>query len=150
MGLFGFLFGDDYGNRARRDQYRLNTVGKNLISPINSYGTCFGCEGSGRKTLDCKICNGTGTYSGACKRCAGAGTLSLAAKPCFGCQGTGRIQNHKCNRCKGTGQHKPAIIVTCNKCSGKGRISGTCHKCSGRGQFTVTCRKCGGSGWHRF
>lgn len=54
MGLFKFLFGQDHRSRAQRDQYRPSVMWKNLISPINDYGTCFGYEGTGHRTLDCR------------------------------------------------------------------------------------------------
>jgi DnaJ-class molecular chaperone len=68
MGLIKFLFGQDNTSKAQRDQYRPSTVGKNLISPINDFGTCFRCEGTGSRTLDCRVCDGTGTYTGEYRR----------------------------------------------------------------------------------
>jgi DnaJ-class molecular chaperone len=150
MSLFGLLFGTSYSNRARRDQYRPSTSIKNFISPINSYGTCFSCDGSGKKTFECKPCDGTGEFSGDCRLCDGTGTYDLPAKPCFTCQSTGLVRGSKCFRCGGTGQHKPALSLPCRKCCGTGSFTSTCNRCSGSGDFCVTCKKCGGSGWHRF
>ena len=176
MSVLGFFFGDSHHHRAQRDQWRPGTAGKNLISPINTYGTCFSCGGDGKRTLDCRCCDGAGSKtldcsccqsSGSvtldCRPCSGSGKVTLPAQPCFTCQGTGRRAHGKCPRCRGTGCHKPERTVTCGRCGGKGSFSGSCRKCdgkgsfsvscrkcSGQGRFTVTCSKCGGSGWHRF
>lgn len=150
MSLFGFLFGNSYSNRARRDQHCFGTSLKNLVSPVNSYGSCFGCEGSGTKTFDCKPCDGTGVFTGTCRTCNGAGTKTIPAKPCFACHGSRLFKGSKCIRCGGTGEYKPATTVPCRKCSGTGTFTATCSRCEGSGDFQVTCRKCGGSGWHRF
>ena len=48
MGLIETLFGQNNRARARRDQYRPSTFVKNAISPINTYGTCFSCDGTGK------------------------------------------------------------------------------------------------------
>jgi DnaJ-class molecular chaperone len=109
-------------------------------------GKCFKCDGTGSKTLDCKICCGSGTHSGSCQSCVGRGIIHLDARPCFTCQGTGIVRNAKCRRCNGSGQHKPATDVGCKRCNGIGKYSVSCKKCSGRGNFTVTCNKCRGSG----
>jgi len=63
VSLLGFFFGDSYRDRAQRDQWRPSTIGKNLISPINDYGHCFPCEGTGSRTLECKVCDGTGNHT---------------------------------------------------------------------------------------
>ncbi|MGO9200723.1 MAG: hypothetical protein ACLQM8_09305 [Limisphaerales bacterium] len=175
MSVLGFFFGDSYHHRAQRDQWRPSTAAKNVISPINSYGTCFSCDGAGTRTLDCRCCDGsgsktldcrcggTGSVTLDCRLCSGSGKLTLPARPCFTCQGSGRYAHGKCRRCRGTGCHKPectvacrrcggkgSFSVSCRKCDGRGSFSVTCRKCSGQGTFTVACRKCGGSGWHQF
>ena len=176
MGVFGFFFGNDNSNRARRDQWRPSVVGKNVISPINDYGTCFSCEGSGHKTLVCKPCDGSGKrtltckpcvgsgkFTGTCRACSGRGTIEHQAHQCFVCHGAGKVGNNPCRRCKGLGHVKPAVTEQCRACSGSGHFTAgckkcggsgsftlTCNKCSGIGSFTVTCRKCEGSGWHKF
>lgn len=150
MSLLGRLFGTSYRNRAWRDQHTLGTGLKNLISPVNHYGTCFGCNGSGRRTFDCGGCGGTGVHTGTCNKCHGSGTYTHLAKPCFRCEGTGHFRGHLCRNCAGTGIHKPAVTVPCRGCHGSGTYSATCRRCDGTGDFDVTCKKCGGSGWHRF
>lgn len=150
MGLIKFLFSNDYKHRSQRDQYKPHVMAKNIISPINDYGTCFSCNGTGSKTLTCRSCNGTGSHTGTCNKCHGSGRIHLKAKPCFNCDGIGYKHGRVCKRCGGSGEFKPATTVVCNKCSGTGRFYSSCRKCSGLGSFTVTCRKCGGSGWHRF
>lgn len=150
MGFFGFLFGTDSRNRARRDQYRSGTIIKNAISPINDYGTCFGCEGSGKKTLECRPCHGTGQHEGTCNGCEGSGRFERPAKPCFTCNSSGMVWGTSCRKCSGTGNFKPAISQPCRRCSGSGKFRATCRKCSGSGKFTVQCRRCGGSGYHCF
>jgi DnaJ-class molecular chaperone len=90
MGLFKFLFGQDTRSRAQRDQYRPSVIGKNLISPINDYGTCLSCEGSGSRTLDCRACSGSGTHTGQCRGCQGSGRFERPAQKCFTCDGTGK------------------------------------------------------------
>lgn len=150
MGIIKRLFGSSYGDRAWRDQHKLSTIGKNIISPINDYGTCFSCGGSGSKTLTCKPCSGSGKHTFSCRGCNGSGLKHFEPKICLGCQGTGRHNNKECNRCGGSGYYKPAVTVSCNRCEGTGRITQTCNKCSGSGSFNVTCLKCSGSGWHKF
>lgn len=83
--ILDFLF----GNRAKRDQYRPSTVAKNMISPINSYGHCFSCEGTGSKELTCRACHGTGTFNlrgrhVTCRRCDGHGTFKVTCRKCGG------------------------------------------------------------------
>ena len=150
MGFFDALFGGGYSRRARRDQHSFGTSLKNMVSPINTYGTCFSCDGSGTRTFDCGGCDGTGTYNGTCRACDGTGTHSYPAKPCFTCNGTGYVAGNACRRCAGSGEHRPAIVAECRKCSGTGKFSAVCSRCSGTGDIDVTCRKCGGSGWYRF
>jgi DnaJ-class molecular chaperone len=150
LGLLKFLFGQDNRSKAQRDQWRPSVVGKNLISPINSYGTCFGCQGTGRRTLDCRACSSTGWHSGSCRACDGSGRHERPAKECFGCDGSGSKRGKPCHRCNGSGVFQAAVSETCRKCNGSGRYQMTCRKCSGAGRFTVRCKKCGGSGWHKF
>lgn len=150
MGLLRILFGTSTKARAVRDQYRPRVVGKNLISPINRYGTCFACSGSGTFSGDCRACSGSGSHGGTCRGCQGSGLKEFQAKPCFACQSQGRVFGKVCQRCHGSGEFKPAAVVVCRKCSGSGRYSSTCRKCNGSGHFSATCKKCGGSGFHQF
>lgn len=150
VGLFQFFFGQTTSDRARRDQYRPGTIGKNLISPINDYGTCFSCDGRGTRTLKCRPCSVRGEWTGVCRCCYGSGRLDRPEQKCFGCDGTGVFRDRACRCCGGTGVFKPAQSRTCPKCDGTGTYRRTCPKCNGSGDFTVTCRKCGGSGWYRF
>lgn len=150
MGIFQFFFGGGHRPKTQRDQWRPSVFGKNLISPVNQYGTCFSCGGSGSRTLQCGACNGTGTHTGECRGCHGSGRFELPAKPCFTCEGTGQKFGKPCRRCDGSGNFKPAISKLCTRCNGTGRFSDSCKKCDCRGSFTVTCKKCGGSGWHKF
>lgn len=150
LGMFKFIFGQDTKSRAQRDQYRPTTVGKNMISPINDYGTCFSCEGTGTKTLECRACNATGTHRGQCRKCKGTGHFELPAKPCYTCNGSGKVHGNECRRCNGTGNFKAAVSQLCRKCEGSGDFTATCRKCDGVGTFKVTCKKCEGSGWFKF
>lgn len=149
MGLWNIVFGNDHSARAERDQYRPSVIGKNLISPINSYGTCFGCEGAGTRTLTCNGCGGSGSRSVECRGCAGSGRFERPAKPCFRCNGTGSHQEKPCPKCNGSGVFQAAINAPCNRCSGTGQLTSSCRRCSGAGTFTVTCKRCEGSGWHK-
>lgn len=108
-------------------------------------GTCYGCDGTGRKTLECRNCDGTGTYNGQCRLCAGSGQYQPLPKPCRACNGTGKHGTASCRRCSGTGQWV-GQAGSCKKCSGHGKFSAPCRKCSGAGSFTVTCKRCSGSG----
>lgn len=149
MGLFGFIFGNSNKDKSSRDRYRPSVILKNAISPLNTYGTCFACDGSGAKVLDCRACDGTGTHAGQCRSCRGSGRFERPAQQCFGCNGSGAQRGHACARCKGSGVFKPAISEPCRKCNGTGRFQETCRKCEGRGHSTVPCSKCDGSGWHK-
>lgn len=148
--MFDFLFGNNHRARAQRDQWRPTVIGKNLISPINDYGTCFSCQGGGSRSLNCNACSNSGTHSRQCPRCCGAGEIKFDAKPCFACSGSGQKWGNSCRRCEGSGTFKPAALVPCKKCCGAGQLSDQCRRCSGLGCITVSCRKCGGSGWHKF
>lgn len=150
MGVLGFFFGDDQQSRAERDQWRPSTIAKNLISPVNSYGTCFSCEGAGTRTLSCGACDGSGSHTFDCPKCASRGQVTLAVQECFACHGTGVIRGSSCWKCGGSGIFKPARTVLCSRCNGAAKFVSECRKCSGRGTFSVRCRKCDGSGWHRF
>lgn len=149
VGIIQFLFGRSNSDRARRDQYRPSTIGKNLVSPINDYGTCFGCDGSGQRTLACRVCDGTGQYRGQCRSCSASGVRERPAKTCFGCQGTGANSGRTCHRCGGSGIFKESEFSSCHRCAGTGIFESECRRCSGAGEFSVECRKCGGSGWVR-
>jgi DnaJ-class molecular chaperone len=149
MGLFGFFFGESNRDKKARDSWLPTVIAKNLISPINEYGTCFGCGGAGKRTLACRSCGGLGVHTGVCRACRGSGRFERPAQPCFGCEGTGQKIGSECRRCNGSGNFKPAISEACRKCNGTGSYSATCHKCNGAREFIVTCRKCGGSGWHK-
>lgn len=136
--------------RVERDQDKFWTRAKNKVSPINSYGTCFKCEGSGSITLDCKICKGSGTFKGACKKCSGSGEFTIPARTCLTCDGSGDFHGRVCRKCNGSGVFRAERTVTCNQCDGRGSFSSECNKCGGAGTFRVSCKKCGGSGWYRF
>ena len=137
MGIIKFLFGDDYRSKAQRDQWKPSVIGKNLISPINGYGTCFKCGGTGNITLECRACSGSGQHRKTCFCCRGSGRIERDAKPCFACEGTGVKKGQTCKKCNGTGEFKPAISQVCKKCGGYGTFTETCHKCNGTGSFTV-------------
>lgn len=149
MGLFKFLFGQDLHSRAQRDQYRPSVIAKNAISPLNSYGTCLKCEGTGQRTLNCGACKGLGRHVGNCRNCQGTGQYLLAAKSCHGCAGTGQKYGSPCQSCAGTGVFKPELRLPCRRCSGSGNYSSECRKCKGRAKFTVSCHRCNGSGWYK-
>lgn len=150
MGLLGFFFGKDHHSRAQRDQWRPSVVGKNLLSPVHDCGTCFACEGAGKRTLTCRACQGTGQYVGDCRHCRGTGACQRPAQICFTCSGQKTVRGQPCRRCRGTGEFRPATSVVCARCQGTGRFQAACRQCSGKGIFTVTCRKCAATGWHRF
>jgi DnaJ-class molecular chaperone len=136
--------------RSRDDQDKFFTRTKNKFSPLNTYGTCFKCEGSGKVTLTCKICSGSGTFSGSCRKCEGSGTFTIPERSCLSCQGHGLVHGRTCLKCAGSGVFLPARDVQCEKCDGRGNFFSSCKKCDAAGTFTVTCKKCDGSGWHNF
>ena len=82
MGVFKFLFGQDNRSRAQRDQFSPSVIGKNLISPINDYGSCFGCEGTGIRTPECGACSGSGSHTGQCNGCQGSGRFERPVQIC--------------------------------------------------------------------
>ena len=94
MGLFRFFFGNSNKDRKDRDSWRPSVIAKNAISPINKYGTCFGCQGTGR--------------------------FERPALPCFSCEGTGQKFGQQCRRCNGSGNFKSAVSDACRKCDGSG------------------------------
>jgi len=91
-------------------------------------GICFSCDGSGNKNLRCK-------------RCGGSGQFSLKERTCFSCNGTGLYRSSKCKKCKGSGVFKPAVIVPCNRCDGKGTFEVSCNRCGGTGKYKNTRRR---------
>jgi DnaJ-class molecular chaperone len=149
MGLFRFLFGRDTRSRARRDAWRPAVVGKNLVSPVNTYGTCFGCDGTGWRNVACRTCDGSGEYRGECRACRGTGRFERPARPCLACRGADSGPGPPCRQCSGTGQHRPAVSEACRRCAGAGRFVASCQKCCGTGRLIVACRRCGGSGWFK-
>jgi hypothetical protein len=76
MGIFNTLFGDGYSDRARRDQWKPRVIGKNCISPVNSYGTCFTCKGTGSKPFPVAVVAGGGGWIGNVAPVAVAGIRS--------------------------------------------------------------------------
>ena len=68
--LLQFTFGTSYKNRARRDSYKPGTIFKNAISPKNTYGECFSCNGTGHKTIYRKYGDG---FTVTCRKCNGSG-----------------------------------------------------------------------------
>ena len=160
LGLFlvGSAISKSAKNRARRkfharverDQSKISTGFKNFISPVNNYGTCFKCEGSGSITLTCKVCSGSGTYTGNCGKCEGTGAFNLPERRCSTCEGTGKYRGRPCLECNETGIFRSASVVPCRGCDGTGDYSSSCKKSGGSGNFKASCAKCGGSGWHKF
>ena len=66
-----------------------------------------------------------------CEACGGTGSRSKKNGKCEACNGKGQVQ--RVER-RGGGQY--ISIVTCPKCSGRGRaISDPCHKCDGAGMI---------------
>lgn len=108
-------------------------------------GTCFGCDGTGLKSLECHKCDNSGVYKGECRGCEGTGTYQPAAKNCWSCDGSGKTNHSVCGKCGGTGLWTPRPH-TCRKCSGTGLFSAKCRKCDGMGRFTVKCKRCDGTG----
>jgi hypothetical protein len=88
-------------------------------------GPCFKCNGTGSKVLNCKICNGSGT-------------VRLDARLCFKCNGAGKFGERDCRQCGGSGEHKPALDVSCSKCGGGGNFTVTCNRCNGSGLYRKT------------
>ena len=150
MNFFKFFFGSSTSARAARDQWTPNTVCKNLISPINDYGTCFPCEGTGIREHGCRTCEGSGQLTGECRCCSGTGRFLRAAQPCFACQGGGKSRSQPCTRCGGSGLFHPAVDEACRACSGAGNWTSACKRCEGVGALRRTCHRCEGSGWFRF
>ncbi|GAA3623023.1 hypothetical protein [Flavivirga jejuensis] len=66
------------------------------------YSTCYGCNGSGKKT--CYSCGGTTSVT--CRNCSGT-----QQRRCYSCGGSGRVN---CSGCRGSGYKK------CYSCNGKG------------------------------
>jgi DnaJ-class molecular chaperone len=150
MGLLEFIFGDGYRERAQRNQWSPSVIGKNLISPVNSYGTCFSCEGSGSRRLTCGPCQGIGTHSAQCRQCRGSGLFERRAQPCFRCSGTGSSWDKPREKCEGSGHFKPPLSQPFRICNATGSICHPCRRCESRGDFVDTCKRCDGSGWFKF
>lgn len=142
------LFDQDRTGRVRRDQRLLGTNLKNSLSPINKYGTCFACNGTGEVTAACRTCAGTGTYRGACRVCQGSGVYRGEQRVCRACSSTGWIGDAPCRICDGTGQYQPPE-APCRKCGGSGAFTAPCRRCIGAGSIVSTCAKCEGSGWYK-
>lgn len=108
------------GTRVER-RYRSGLFGDGVSTTTN--GDCYGCSGTGQKTLGCPSC-------------AGLGQVDLPAKPCFRCEGSGKVGSSTCRRCNGSGIFQPARTVTCRRCEGAGEITVPCRRCAGTGQYS--------------
>ncbi|HRM68045.1 MAG TPA: hypothetical protein PLO71_01320 [Thauera phenylacetica] len=86
-------------------------------------GDCYGCSGSGQKSVRCRSCDGIGL-------------VDLPAKPCFRCEGRGKIGANACRRCSGSGVFQAERTVTCRRCEGAGEIAVECRRCAGSGKYT--------------
>jgi len=111
-------------------------------------GTCFGCEGTGKRIISCHKCDGSGLFEGECRCCTATGIFQLATKLCWACDGDGKRNGCECSKCKGTGWWTPPPRA-CRKCNGTGRFKVTCRKCEGNASFSVQCKRCDGSGVFR-
>lgn len=129
MTLWNFLFGDDRRARAQRDQWKPSVIAKNLISPVNNYGTCLRCNGTGKIEFWCRVCDGSGIYTRECRVCTGTGEFVLPLKPCSRCAGTGSRDSHPCGACRGSGQYTPELRQPCRQCSGSGKHQTACRRC---------------------
>jgi DnaJ-class molecular chaperone len=137
---------------------------------------CSVCQGHGKvpSERDCADCRGLGVRE--CPNCHGRGDVRCPASGCVDgwIEETGWHRNPqgkleyttermKCSFCRGSGRRPcsancrpgeayrgnklvPTRVVTCNRCGGKGTVSGwtDCDVCHGRG--TASCRACGGTG----
>ena len=122
------------------------TYVKNSGSRDPSHSICFGCDGSGQRSLDCRICNGSGFHTGKFHTCKGNGHFERSSQHCFGCQGTGQKLDKICRRCDGSGIFKQALSEECRSCGGSGQYIVGCRKCNGIRQYNVSCRRCNGTG----
>lgn len=138
--------------RAQKDSYNRTY---SFFSGSPNKGTCFSCNGTGSKTVDCRGCSGTGLFSRACNGCNGTGLFTSQAKPCFACNGTGKFHPHRllkgveapmCRKCSGTGIFKATTHSVCTRCHGSGNQSKSCNRCNGTGRVKLECKKCSGKG----
>lgn len=108
------------GTRVER-RYRSGLFGDYVGTTED--GDCYGCNGSGQKSLSCRCCDGIGL-------------VDLPAKPCFRCEGHGTVGVNACRRCDGSGVFQAERTVTCRRCEGAGEITVECRRCTGSGKYT--------------
>lgn len=87
-------------------------------------GDCYGCGGSGQKTLNCRNCDGIGL-------------VDLPAKTCFRCEGRGKSGTNACGRCNGSGVFQAERTVNYRRCEGAGEITVACKRCAGSGKREI-------------
>jgi molecular chaperone DnaJ len=122
-GTFGDLFGDVFGfggsssrraNAPRKGQDLAYSLKLDFMEAVK--GTSK--EIKVRKSEECDVCGGSGVKPGTsvktCPQCGGTGQVSQSAgffsisRTCYNCNGRGKIIEHPCSECGGTGR-KPVV-----------------------------------------
>jgi molecular chaperone DnaJ len=116
--LFATFFGDDmFGGQGRRARRGADVAAEIQITLVDaSRGTTIGVPFE--VAVSCATCGGDGVEPGTspveCSRCGGSGRLQHVSRSVFGefvrtqacpqCRGAGRVVEHPCRVCDGTGR----------------------------------------------
>lgn len=116
--LFGFGFGDIFGQRGRSRQGPRRGRDLQYTLRLTLEEAATGTEKTVRipRQESCKACDGSGSEPGTspetCSTCRGAGQVMFrrgflsVAQTCPACQGRGRINPSPCPQCRGRGQEE--------------------------------------------
>ena len=135
----------DENKRAQYDRFGSNFEQAGFGGGYGNYGGAYGFNGFSGMDIDLEDILGSvfgGGFSSA-KKAQGPSrgadiktTLSLKfEEAAFGVKKEINItRNEKCDCCNGSGAKPGSKIITCDKCSGSGKVIETpCEKCSGKG-----------------
>lgn len=123
FGDLGDIFESFFGGGGRRANPNAPRRGEDIHTEltIDFFEACHGCKKQVTlpKTQNCDTCSGSGAKAGTqaqtCPHCNGAGTIRVqqrspllgvvtTTKACTHCQGKGKLIEHPCETCSGTGK----------------------------------------------
>lgn len=142
------------------DGQRITFIGCDQCDSTGKFGynQCRDCDGTGKIDFICagRRCQ-RGKISKPCRQCHGIPGSEFYCDCCYGkgyfwtkcdyCNGRWKVPNFDdCSKCYGTGNFNWRHTEQCNKCNGAGRnqVLVKCDVCDGKGK--LSCDKCNDSG----